>query len=117
MVWRAPARQTTFYLSRYLRLQHPAKIGNFLVAKAAKTAPARSTGKPMPYRYTIDPTNTCNLRCPLCPTGLGILKRERGLDRIWTKYRRTRRPNHAPWSYLLELYNWGEPFLHRRSLI
>src|SRR6185369_14314628 len=23
----------------------------------------------MPYIYIIDPTNVCNLRCPLCPTG------------------------------------------------
>jgi MoaA/NifB/PqqE/SkfB family radical SAM enzyme len=64
----------------------------------------------MPYRYNIDPINVCNLRCPLCPTGLGTLQRERGrmsfeayqkiIDQI------------APYACILDLYNWGEPFLH-----
>jgi MoaA/NifB/PqqE/SkfB family radical SAM enzyme len=64
----------------------------------------------MPYRYTIDPINVCNLRCPLCPTGLGILKRDRGLISLEDFKRLV--DQIAPWAYLLELYNWGEPFLH-----
>ena len=28
-----------------------------------------------PYVLVADPTNVCNLRCPLCPTGLGTLGR------------------------------------------
>lgn len=64
----------------------------------------------MPYRYTIDPTNACNLRCPLCPTGLGILQRNRGLLKIADFQRLI--DEIAPWCYLVEMYNWGEPFLH-----
>ena len=64
----------------------------------------------MPYRYTIDPVNVCNLRCPLCPTGLGILGRDRGLMKV--EEFRAIIDQIAPWCYLLELYNWGEPFLH-----
>jgi len=102
-------RQTTFYLSRYLRFTTPAKLGNLLSAKTAKALRRERSGV-MPYRYTIDPTNTCNLRCPLCPTGLGILKRERGLIALGDFHRLI--DQIAPWSYLLELYNWGESFLH-----
>jgi MoaA/NifB/PqqE/SkfB family radical SAM enzyme len=102
-------RQTTFYLSRYARFTTPRKLGNFLIAKASKALRRERSGV-MPYRYTIDPTNVCNLRCPLCPTGLGILKRERGMMEL-DHFRRFV-DQIAPWSYLLELYNWGESFLH-----
>jgi radical SAM protein with 4Fe4S-binding SPASM domain len=84
---------------------------NLALAKAQKRLKfTRVWG--MPYRYNIDPTNVCNLRCPVCPTGLGTLGRERGsmefedfkliVDQI------------AKYAYVLELYNWGEPFLHPR---
>ena len=64
----------------------------------------------MPYQYTIDPINICNLKCPLCPTGLGILGRSRGrmsLDNFKDLIDQI-----APYAFLVELYNWGEPYLH-----
>lgn len=33
----------------------------------------------MPVSYSIEPTNHCNLMCPECPSGLGILTRPLGL--------------------------------------
>jgi radical SAM protein with 4Fe4S-binding SPASM domain len=33
----------------------------------------------MPVSYSIEPTNHCNLKCPECPSGLGILTRPLGL--------------------------------------
>ena len=33
----------------------------------------------MPISYSIEPTNHCNLKCPECPSGLGILTRPLGL--------------------------------------
>ncbi|MEJ2493677.1 MAG: hypothetical protein P8Y79_05050, partial [Ignavibacteriaceae bacterium] len=33
----------------------------------------------MPVSYSIEPTNHCNLQCPECPSGLGILTRPLGL--------------------------------------
>lgn len=102
-------RQTLFHLGRFRRYSTPGKIVNVALAKGGKLL-RRDRLRSLPYRYTIDPTNACNLRCPLCPTGLGILKRDRGqlslpqfqalVDQI------------APVAYLVELYNWGEPFLH-----
>ena len=32
-----------------------------------------------PYLLIIDPCNFCNLRCPLCPTGLNDLGREQSM--------------------------------------
>lgn len=58
----------------------------------------------------IEPTNICNLRCPLCPSGNQELTRSRGMldyeafckiiDEI------------APYSFMLILWNQGEPFLN-----
>jgi radical SAM protein with 4Fe4S-binding SPASM domain len=36
----------------------------------------RAWGRPV--YLTVEPTNICNLRCPVCETGAGILRREKG---------------------------------------
>ena len=100
---------TWYYLSRFARNSTATKIANVVLAKSSKRL-RRDRLVSMPYRYTIDPTNTCNLRCPLCPTGLGILGRERGRMKVADFQRVV--DEIAPFCYLLELYNWGEPFLH-----
>lgn len=98
-----------FHLRYFIEHSTPRKIVNYTLTKAQKWS-RRDQVWGMPYRYVIDPINVCNLRCPLCPTGLGILGRKRGkmclqdyqhlIDQI------------TPYAYLVELYNWGEPFLH-----
>jgi hypothetical protein len=100
---------TWYYVSRFARNSTATKIANVVLAKSSKRL-RRDRLVSMPYRYTIDPTNTCNLRCPLCPTGLGILGRERGRMKVADFQRVV--DEIAPFCYLLELYNWGEPFLH-----
>ena len=63
-----------------------------------------------PYMLQIEPTNTCNLECPLCPVG----RKELG-----------RRAQHMPvdefkkivddmrdYLMFLVLWDWGEPFMH-----
>jgi organic radical activating enzyme len=65
-----------------------------------------------PTLLTIEPTNVCNLRCPECFTGAGELGRDRSmldvdfytrvLDELGDRL------------FQLELYNWGEPLLHKR---
>ncbi len=71
----------------------------------------RTVLRGLPYYYFVDPCNVCNLRCPLCPTGTGDLKRSRGmlkfadfqviLDKI------------APYAVEVSLHNWGEPLLNK----
>lgn len=36
--------------------------------------------KSLPYYIGLEPTNTCNLKCPLCPTGLNLSKRRKGIN-------------------------------------
>jgi len=62
----------------------------------------------------IEPTNICNLKCPLCPSGNGTLKRQKGymdfslfkkiIDEIKER------------AFMVVLWNQGEPFLHKDFL-
>jgi MoaA/NifB/PqqE/SkfB family radical SAM enzyme len=61
-------------------------------------------------KLTFDPTNVCQLRCPLCPTGLQVQDRphghapiemlERLLDQVGSSL------------FFMDFYNWGEPLLN-----
>lgn len=64
----------------------------------------------MPHTIIVDPTNECQLRCPLCATGTFKSNHKRGklrlefFQKIW--------PILGPYAYQLHLYNWGEPLLN-----
>lgn len=64
-----------------------------------------------PEALMVEPSAACNLRCPLCPTGLGITERERYLlsaeafESALGWFRWTLRS--------ISFYNYGEPFLNR----
>jgi radical SAM protein with 4Fe4S-binding SPASM domain len=65
----------------------------------------------MPLSYSIEPTNHCNLMCPECPSGLGILTRPLGLLKT---------ENFTNWieqikdtGFYLQLFFQGEPFLNK----
>ena len=62
-----------------------------------------------PVSVAVEPTNICNLRCPLCATGAGLLKRPRGSMSLRDF---TRVADSLPRS-VTDLYLWGqgEPFL------
>lgn len=65
----------------------------------------------MPKMISLDPTNHCDLKCPLCPTGLRDKSVERGamkleqfkpvIDRL------------AKWLQSVNLYSWGEPLINK----
>lgn len=63
-----------------------------------------------PYRMIIDSNNTCNLKCPLCPTGKGDKRRKRGYM-TFDNFKKLIDENYKT-LYSIDLYNWGEPFLH-----
>jgi MoaA/NifB/PqqE/SkfB family radical SAM enzyme len=102
-------RLASFYTRQFIGHITLFKLVNMLVAKTQKWL-KRDTVWGMPYRYVIDPLNICNLRCPLCPTGLGTLGRERG--RMTLENFSSLIDQIVPYAYLVEMYNWGEPFLH-----
>jgi len=66
----------------------------------------------LPRVLMIEPTNECNLHCPLCPTGAGTLKRPKG-QMSFELYQHILADLDGSLERLM-LYNYGEPFLHPR---
>jgi radical SAM protein with 4Fe4S-binding SPASM domain len=64
-----------------------------------------------PIAVSIEPTTTCNLRCPQCVTGRGELKRPGGS--ISMELFKSAIDQLLPQLSYLTLYFQGEPFLHR----
>jgi radical SAM protein with 4Fe4S-binding SPASM domain len=65
----------------------------------------------MPAFVSIEPTNLCNLRCPECPTGnkqSTVAKGAISLNTIETVL-----PQIAPYTWFVNLYFQGEPFLNQ----
>ena len=70
----------------------------------------KSTPWSMPLHIQLELGNVCSLRCPVCPTGLGELRREpafmdpalfeRVIDEV------------GPYLLTASLWGWGEPLLH-----
>ena len=86
------------------------KLINILLIEAElKLTRKRVRGKP--YEWEVDTTNICQLKCPLCHTGLGNIHRDKGVMSFET-YRKTvdEIRNYCVW---LTLYSWGEPFLNK----
>ena len=72
------------------------------------------TKKPIVWGYPpivmIEPTNFCNLKCPLCPSGAGLLKRERG--HMSLKLFKQIIDEIEKYTFMILLWNQGEPFLN-----
>lgn len=64
-----------------------------------------------PYEWEIDTTNICQLKCPLCHTGLGTVNRQKGVMHF-DLFKKTidEIKDYCIW---LSLYSWGEPFLNK----
>jgi lipopolysaccharide/colanic/teichoic acid biosynthesis glycosyltransferase/pyruvate-formate lyase-activating enzyme len=87
----------------------PKKVANLLVVEREwRSRKPRLKGRP--YIIIVEPTNICNLRCRLCPTGTGesgrrasILRHEKFVEII---------DRFAPYAYEVNFQNWGEPLLN-----
>lgn len=64
----------------------------------------------LPFLIAVEPTNRCNLRCALCLTGKGELKRPKG-DMSLKEFRKIIDQLEEGIAYLV-LYNLGEPLLN-----
>jgi radical SAM protein with 4Fe4S-binding SPASM domain len=79
---------------------------------------SRIAGRPIlcgnPTTLSIEPTTSCNLRCPECPSGLRSFTRPTGMlqDKLFEKVI-DQVKGHLTW---LHLYFQGEPFLNPRFL-
>jgi len=68
----------------------------------------------LPYELMIEPTNICNLKCPLCPAGNGTLGRSQGvmkleqfkgiIDELEDEVRR------------IVFWGFGEPFINKEAV-
>ncbi|NDW45568.1 radical SAM/SPASM domain-containing protein [Ruegeria sp. PrR005] len=70
---------------------------------------------PIPSYFTLDVSSHCNLKCPYCATGCGqVPMDERGyitdqdFEIIFDKIK--------PYARIVDLFNWGEPFMHKGIL-
>ena len=65
----------------------------------------------MPKLITLEPTNHCNLKCPLCPTGEGDTSVAYGLFKL-DKYKKVV-DVFSKWAQTVQLFSWGEPLLNK----
>ncbi|HUT24824.1 MAG TPA: radical SAM protein [Sumerlaeia bacterium] len=65
-----------------------------------------------PILGNVDPANSCNLKCPMCPVGTGALTHPRGMMTLETFSRVM--DEVGPTLVVLEMYRYGEPLLNPR---
>ena len=108
-------------IGRYARM---ARFGLELAAKRPKgwrsvlyntvLSKARVAGPLMlPAHVSIEPTNICNARCPICETGNRSMERRSGLL-DFDAYRKLI-DEIAPHTAVLMFYFMGEPFLNKHA--
>lgn len=89
-IWNAAKVITSYALSNLFR--HDIRLGK-------------------PFVLMVEPTNFCNLKCPLCPSGNGDMTRERGIMPFeHFKHIFEQQKDHL---LLLMLWNQGEPFINK----
>src|SRR5690242_2032898 len=108
---------------------HPSELASFLTklspTKALNVAKvlssyyySRMRNKPdqwgLPIAVSIEPTTSCNLRCPECPSGLRSFTRPTGM--LKTPLFQSAIDQLAPTLAYLIFYFQGEPYLHPQLL-
>jgi len=96
--------------SRFDRWRRKARMKLNMPVKYAAYRTGAVSGPMFPDRVYIESTNYCNLKCIMCPTGLGVIKRPKGymdmklyraiIDEIGGLTGSAVRPS------------WGEPLMH-----
>ncbi|MBD3252185.1 radical SAM protein [Candidatus Pacearchaeota archaeon] len=94
---------------KYVLIRPMRVLNLFLIYFSKFFKLTRVLGKPL--TAMIEPTNYCNLNCPLCPTGEGLLKRKPE-NLSLTDFKKIM-DNLGDSIIHLRLWNWGEPFLNK----
>ena len=104
------------FLKSFRKHLTPGRLRNLLLAEAEYLLRAQHV-RSRPYFLKIDPTNRCNLRCPLCPTRVGPyqIKSEKKMVYSSLPFDLYRKIIDEVGAYLFRvlLYGLGEPFLAR----
>ncbi len=85
------------------------KIHNFLLNREEHKR-GKWYLKSYPYSLVLDPTNICNLKCPLCPTWQDLVSRPKGRMNLMTF--KSLLNEIGPYLFTANLCNWGEPLLN-----
>lgn len=100
----------------WLALRHmtPKKLRNFLLVESEMLLRRRSL-RGLPYFMKVEPTNICNLRCPLCPQVTGYCQVKGSAPPVYGKlsfelYAKLI-DELSPHLFCVLLYGQGEPFL------
>ena len=100
-------------ISNALATLRPRKVWNFLLLYFSyhfSRLTGRSFHAGMPFSIAVEPTTSCNLRCPECPSGLRSFSRPTGMmepssfSALLLQLR--------PWLGNMTFYFQGEPFLN-----
>ncbi len=108
LMYRLKLRTKSKHVAAFLLRNSLIKVWNLIrVSVAERLGETHNFG--YPYILTMEPTNRCNLKCPLCPTGKGLVGRpiqsmaqdahHRIIDEI------------GKYVYVINYQNWGEPTL------
>ena len=104
-------------LSRLLRSLTLRRVANIIKSTVSFSLSAL-TGKTivwgLPPVLTIEPANICNLRCPLCTTGSGEMKRVKGNMTLDTF--RSIMDKFGENIFFLLIYHQGEPYINPHFL-
>ncbi len=108
--YREPLHNESLIFTGKLFLPHNFKklLNYFLIHIQLKSKCTYIIG--YPYEIFIDPSNICNLRCPLCPTGMRKSGRP-GVKISFSEFKRIM-DEFGDYIYTVNLYNWGEPLLN-----
>ena len=94
------------------RLRQPKAYFNWLRANYELLTRAGEI-RARPLKLTFDPTNYCQLRCPLCPTGARVQDRDRGRAQLHVFEHLM--DEVGDYVFLIDFFNWGEPLLNERA--
>ncbi|MCJ7760399.1 radical SAM protein [Candidatus Bathyarchaeota archaeon] len=88
----------------------PRRFLNFCVIAFQHAVTKNSRVVGYPIELVVDPCSTCNLHCPLCPTGQG--RKERSTGRMPLGDFKKIIDELGSYLYRVDLHNWGEPLLN-----
>jgi radical SAM protein with 4Fe4S-binding SPASM domain len=101
-------------LLQYRKVITPKRLWNVakvVTSYALSNIAKRDIRMGRPFVLMVEPTNFCNLKCPLCPSGNGEMTRPRGMMEL--KYFEKVLVEQADHLLLLMLWNQGEPFMNK----
>ncbi len=104
-------------LSRLLLSLTPRRLSNIIKTSTSFTISAltkRTVVWGVPPVLTIEPTNLCNLKCPLCTTGSGEMERVGG--RMTMETFEQIMDNFGQDIFFLLVYHQGEPYINKHFL-